>query len=196
MTNYTVASSDATFHSIIRVTQTTDTNHAENINAAPKMVFENTLVNRRDIAALENSVVQMEITISSDEWQNNSAGGLYKDINIERVTDRMLPLLTLHREHAAVAAQCGFGRTAETIDGGLRVYAEQAPSSDITATLTLFCTVSSGPLTNIATSQTAGAVKGSDSLIIDPDGTAHVWLTDDNFADDSEVQAALEEVFG
>lgn len=42
MKDYTVER--PTFHTSIEVTETTDTNHADNINAAPKQLLENTLV--------------------------------------------------------------------------------------------------------------------------------------------------------
>ena len=43
MKSYKVNEADAVFSESINITETTDTNHADNINAAPKEIFENTV---------------------------------------------------------------------------------------------------------------------------------------------------------
>lgn len=45
------------FHNAIKVTETTDTNHADNINAGPKQIFENTVYNKKSIEELKNRSV-------------------------------------------------------------------------------------------------------------------------------------------
>ncbi|MCD8208775.1 MAG: hypothetical protein LUD72_12620 [Bacteroidales bacterium] len=44
MKSYTVT--DPTFHESITITETTDPAHADNVNAAPMQIYENTLWNR------------------------------------------------------------------------------------------------------------------------------------------------------
>nr|DAV52416.1 MAG TPA: hypothetical protein [Caudoviricetes sp.] len=61
MKAYTVDSKSAAFRSSIQETETTDTNHASNINAGPRQIFENTVANRRDIAALQNTKIQFAL---------------------------------------------------------------------------------------------------------------------------------------
>ena len=57
MKDYEVKSSVAVFNEKIRIPETTDTNHADNINAAPKLVYENTIANRREIEALKKKTI-------------------------------------------------------------------------------------------------------------------------------------------
>ncbi len=61
MKAYTVDSKSAAYRSSIQETETTDTNHASNINAGPRQIFENTVANRRDITALQNAKVQFAL---------------------------------------------------------------------------------------------------------------------------------------
>ena len=43
MKDYTVKSETAVFSDTMKITETTDSNHASNINAGPMCVFENTI---------------------------------------------------------------------------------------------------------------------------------------------------------
>ena len=49
MKSYKVNEADAVFSESINITETTDTNHADNINAAPKEIFENTVALNREV---------------------------------------------------------------------------------------------------------------------------------------------------
>jgi len=85
----------------------------------------------------------------------------------------------------------------------LRIYAKAAPTAPVQAHLALLGAspydgkiggiVGSLP---IATADTIGGIKASDSIIIDKDGTAHARLGADSFATQEEVEAALNDVFG
>ncbi len=59
MKNYTVKSEAAVFSDTMKITETTDTNHANNINEGPMIAFENTIANRREIKAIQNAKVQL-----------------------------------------------------------------------------------------------------------------------------------------
>ena len=58
MKKYTVDPKTATYSESIEITETTDTNHADNINQAPKQLMANTAENHRRIIAIENCKVQ------------------------------------------------------------------------------------------------------------------------------------------
>jgi hypothetical protein len=51
--------SSATYKDSIPIVETTDTNHASNINAGPMCAFENTIANRRDITKIQNAKAQL-----------------------------------------------------------------------------------------------------------------------------------------
>ena len=59
MKNYTIEN-EPVFSESIRVTETSDPAHAENINVAPKQLLENTLANRNVIKEIEKG--EQEIT--------------------------------------------------------------------------------------------------------------------------------------
>nr|UWD74716.1 MAG: hypothetical protein [Bacteriophage sp.] len=59
MKDYTVKSETAVFSDTMKITETTDSNHASNINAGPMCVFENTIANRRDITKIQNAKAQL-----------------------------------------------------------------------------------------------------------------------------------------
>ena len=59
MKKYTVGSDSAVYSDSIQITETTDTNHASNINQAPMQLLENTVENHRRIVAIENAKVQL-----------------------------------------------------------------------------------------------------------------------------------------
>ena len=61
MNDFTIDRASAVFTDTIKVTETTDTNHADNINAAPKRVFENTVANRRDIEELKKNILPIYV---------------------------------------------------------------------------------------------------------------------------------------
>lgn len=59
MKKYTVGSDSAVYSDSIQITETTDTNHASNINQAPIQLLKNTVENHRRIVAIENAKVQL-----------------------------------------------------------------------------------------------------------------------------------------
>ena len=56
MKKYTVDPKTAAYSESIEITETTDTNHADNINQAPKQLMANTAENHRRIIAIEKEV--------------------------------------------------------------------------------------------------------------------------------------------
>lgn len=57
MESYTIDTPE--FSTNITISETTDTNHADNINIAPKQLLQNTLVNRDNIEALQQAVQEV-----------------------------------------------------------------------------------------------------------------------------------------
>lgn len=57
MKKYSIEIAAAKFQEQITIPETTDTNHADNINLAPKQIYENTLANRRDLEALKKNIL-------------------------------------------------------------------------------------------------------------------------------------------
>ena len=58
MKKYSVDPKSAAYSDSIEITETTDTNHADNINQAPKQLLANTVENHSRIVAIENRKVQ------------------------------------------------------------------------------------------------------------------------------------------
>jgi hypothetical protein len=53
--DYTVKSETAVFSDTMKITETTDSNHASNINAGPMCVFENTIANQELLSIINNA---------------------------------------------------------------------------------------------------------------------------------------------
>lgn len=147
MKDYKVESASAVYRDTIQVTETTDTNHADNINYAPKQIYENTVANRRDIETLQNATTtwQQPFAIPVTGWAAyESTGYLYCDIAVEGVNADMIPTLTIDKAYEEIAGDCGIKGETDTLEGFLRVYADEAPERAIPATLTLQGAVGTG----------------------------------------------------
>ena len=83
----------------------------------------------------------IEITVPAEGWEaDEDTGGKYPrhvDIPVASATERHVPTLTILPQFLDVAADCGLGNVARTLDGALRVYAQQPPETPISAILTL-----------------------------------------------------------
>ena len=73
MKSYKVNEADAVFSESINITETTDTNHADNINAAPKEIFENTVALNREVKTIKKN---MEEESGESIGYNNESSGL------------------------------------------------------------------------------------------------------------------------
>lgn len=172
---------------------------------------------------IADATAVMEITIPKDGWTENTGsigengegtempdsevhGGLRVDIPIKGVTAAMQPFLSVHPAYLETAKGCELSTTSQTLDGALRLYAKSAPSTDMTATLTLLCASSgtisggvasggSGYVLPAATATRLGGVKIGDGFDVTPDGTISVnkekVMTDEDLADESEVAKSV-----
>ncbi len=85
MKDYT--SDSPVFSETIQIPETTDTNHADNINHAPLQIFENTLVNEKNIAELKEAALPQE-------YQSGSAYSVGDYILKDGVTYRVTEEIT------------------------------------------------------------------------------------------------------
>lgn len=77
-------SSNPEFSNEINIVEPTDPAHADNVNAAPKQLLENTLVNKGDIEELQ------EKTEGLETWKDSTQQRLDNCLKILRITDPIL----------------------------------------------------------------------------------------------------------
>lgn len=191
-----------------KVSATIDPNAVPSYSAVRQLIAEATAV--------------LKITIPKDGWTNgdwhtgegNEGAeepdmednyGLRMDIPLDGVTEAMQPFLSVHPAYLETAKGCELFTTVRTMDGVLRLYAKSAPTTDMTATLTLLCatsgTVSGETVSGIgyplpaATATRLGGVKVGDGLSVATDGTISVnsdkVVTDEDLADEGEVAESV-----
>lgn len=82
-----------------------------------------------------------DLTIPATGWKRESGDAgeypYYLDIDIERVTARMTPNITILPESISVATRCGFAPYARAEKGTVRVYSLFVPEKAISASLLL-----------------------------------------------------------
>lgn len=119
---------------------------------------------------IAESMVQRDIVIPTTAWTEEIAegggGGVYANVVQKDVTDEMIPIVSIFRECMSIARNCGMSTTAETVNGGVKFYAEKTPEQDIGASL----------------------------LLLRASGGSGTYIN--NMASDEEVQEMLNEVFG
>ena len=119
---------------------------------------------------IKNSTIQRDIVIPTTAWVEEIAegggGGVCANVEQKDVTDEMIPIVSIFRECMSVARNCGMSTTAETVNGGVKFYAEKASEQDIEASL----------------------------LLLRASGGSGTYIN--NMASDEEVQEMLNEVFG
>lgn len=122
------------------------------ITAAPGVVTHNDLQQLLNEGVI--GISKQEITIPTEGWENDPMDGEDEeeaapgigatessdypqqlDIELESVTSRMTPILTIHPESLADAE--GICPTCQTLDGKLRLFAKAAPKAELKATLAL-----------------------------------------------------------
>lgn len=87
------------------------------------------------------SALKADISIPITGWADDTdTGGLYSlycDISNEEISENMFPILTIWPTNFETAMNCGFATFTRTINGTLRVYANDVPEEPIHATLLL-----------------------------------------------------------
>lgn len=144
--------------------------------------------------AKEFAIRRMDLTIPADGW-TVEAQGRYKyrlDLEVEGVTPRMIPQVTVLEQGEETAAACGLAPFAETLEGAVRLWAVAPPGAEIQASLALlrdssgvvFAYGNGGAVSELplATETTPGAVKPGSGLTVSADGTLNLDTpTDEEF---------------
>lgn len=182
--------------------------YTQNIPTSPIDVSLTLLETEREIGnAITPSaaVARVDITIPAEGWEKTTdpedGDGFCIEVPCEEVEPVLIPLLTILPKYLGVAADCGFNTQGKTVRGALRVFAEQPPSSEISASLALLGVVqniddklpSNGGgayVVPTATANRAGVIKVGDGLVAAPDGTVSVAK-----ATDEEVERMLKRVY-
>ena len=143
--------------------------------------------------------VTVELTVPAEAWQEDESGGDYGFSAVVDCVDAAVsnvPIVTLDKASLKAAGDAGLCPTVEALDGSLHLWATAKPASELTGWVTLLGPGSGagggGISLPVATEDILGGIKASDSLTVDPDGTAHSKV---DFATDQEVLDMLREVF-
>ncbi len=186
----------------------------DNVSAAidPESIVTRAVVEQ----LIAGSTIVIEITIPTEGWQDGTGNvgeepdaadnyGLRLDIPLKGVTETMQPFLSIHPAHLETAKGCELSTTIRTVEGAVRLYAKSAPTSEMTATLTLL-RVTSGKVNGgtpsdvgyalpAATTTRLGGVKVGDGLSVTSDGTISVnpdkVMTDEDLVDENEVAQSV-----
>lgn len=143
-----------------------------------------------------------DLTIPTTGWTASGKADFPYTVSIpvKAAREFHIPRVNLDPDNLAIAAGFGLCSASYALDGAVRLWAKKVPTAKMTASVTLVRP--GGQLGNItsplpvATAHSVGGIKGSDSIRIDADGTAHAILGAGNFATQAEVDAALNDVFG
>lgn len=148
----------------------------------------------------------IEATVAPDQWQSdpNPVNGYIYFYNLEdpEISEKQIPGVTVAEGSLAAAYECGMCQTATAFNGYVRLKCVEKPTVNIALTCTLSEKGTSGgggvgdlP---VATEETLGAIKASQSVRVDPDGTAHAVaeISPDSFASDAEAQRVINDAFG
>ena len=143
--------------------------------------------------------VTVEITVPVEAWQEDESGGDYgfsAMVDCEDAAVSNVPIVTLDKSCLKAAGDAGVCPTVEALDGSLHLWATAKPASELTGWVTLLGPGSGagggGISLPVATEDILGGIKASDSLTVDPDGTAH---SVPDVATDQEVSDMLAQVF-
>lgn len=156
-------------------------------------------------AVAANATACINIVITAANWQSIDGEWPWRlDLPCKKAAVQHIPDVTIHRNHLGTAARCGLCPEAETVDGGLRFYAMAQPEADMEATVQLANAGSGtagvdGTYTlPVASPDTLGGIRSSDSLRVDPDGVAHAVgeIGEEWFFTDDEFGQLLDNAFG
>lgn len=154
------------------------------------------------------SAMRRDIVIPATGWESGAEeapGKLYVDVAQDGVMEYMVPSLTVLPAYLESASNCGLQCYCQTLSGAVRFYTEQAPETEIRASLLLHLVSSSGYGTGgdyvlpTATADRLGGVMIGNGVDVAPDGTISMNGTEavlDATASDEEASGMIREVFG
>ena len=140
-------------------------------------------------------VLTMDISIPATGWRSIAGDYPYCiDIANEKITEDMIPTLTILPISMQEAADCGICPACETGAGALRVYAAAVPDNALSASLMLISPKGGGGDAElpIATESALGVVKIGEGLSVDSEGLLSVnketVMTADDLVDEEEAK--------
>lgn len=157
-------------------------------------------VNILDLAGILPGGIRKRIpfTVKVGDWQKceQPVNGYSYFCRIENadITAMLVPGVVLAEDSLKTAAKCGMCQTAATYDGYLEIKAETLPEGEIRGDCNLMNVGSYGRDLPIADTHNLGVIRGSDTIIIDKDGTAHAVLDIPGTAQDAEVLSMIHKV--
>ncbi len=188
------------------VTATIDPNSILTASAVKRLIADSTVF-QPIIIPKEGWTDSADVEGGPDELEAEieDACGLHLDIPVIGVTEVMQPGLCVHPSSIDTARACELATFIRTLEGKVRVYAKSAPSSDMRATLSLFCAYTNvvggsnidgdGYVLPAATATRLGGVKVGDGLSVTLDGTISVnpekVMTDEDLANEDEVAQSV-----
>lgn len=157
-------------------------------------------INILDLAGLLPGGIRkrIEFTMKVKDWEKykepvNGCQYFYRLENAD-ITAYLVPSVVLAEESLQTARKCGMCQTATTYDGYLEIKAESLPEGEIHADCNLMNVGSYGTNLPVADAFNLGVIKGSDTIVIDKDGTAHAVVKVPNSAADDEVLTMIHDV--
>lgn len=166
------------------------------------------LVSHDDLQRLLNDgiigISRAEITIQASAWQKNDAGAIkrctfFAEIPVTGATEHMTPVLTIYPECLDKAKY--ICPSIQTFEGGLRVFAEIAPTGEIKASLSLIGgsgyigTNETSYVLPVATATRLGGVKIGNGIDAKSDGTISSRLSEEDLITADETAEMLKEIF-
>lgn len=142
----------------------------------------------------------IQALIPADAWEEAPANGygLFFDLTDPWIAGRQVPYVIVAEDSLAEVYACGMCHTATAFDGYVRLKCAQRPARDIALTCVLLEKGGAVGELPVATEDTLGGIKASDSIWVDPDGTAHTAEGSGRvvFATDEEVERIINDAFG
>ena len=140
-----------------------------------------------------------EVSIPITGWVLDDETNIYHlDIQNSSIDENTIPFVSISPESYQIATDCGFKMYCRTLDGILRLYADEIPEQAIVCNLALLNekAQSSTTLTSVATPTSAGAVMPGTGFNVDSNGTltvdTNVVVTDDDLVDEDSLQSDIQ----
>lgn len=159
----------------------------------------------KEIEKYSSQMMRIDITIPHENWNvEEQDSTLYIDIALDNVTEEMIPIISIFHADMDIATECGMSTSCYSYNGGIRLYAEKAPTAEIHASLILLYAYS-GVIGDgvtagnyelpIATATRLGGIKIGDGINVKPDGTASVDVPTIKIATLDKTKQVINEVF-
>lgn len=167
MESYTIDTPE--FSTNITISETTDTNHADNINTAPKQLLQNTLVNRDNIEALQQDV--QEVYQNANEFTLAKIAELINGAPATADTLKEIADLIADNKSVVDALDAAIGQKADQVE--LETHVNNSTIHFTASERTKLAGIAAGANKYTHPASAAGA-KGSGLYKITTDAAGHV----------------------